>query len=87
MIYWRRGDAERMSIALGTVDPLYLFGEGSNEENGIPKDGFGKALMSGLGGNEWAGNEIKGVTDDMPLLCRPGARKFLGDEQDGVVYE
>lgn len=68
-IYWHREDKDRISFTVGTVDSLYLIGEGADGVE-VPKDGYGRALASGLGQHEWVGNAIKGVTDDMPLLCR-----------------
>ncbi|KAK5651585.1 hypothetical protein OQA88_11858 [Cercophora sp. LCS_1] len=69
LLYWRREAGPNISIAIGTVDPLYLFGEGWEHMNGeVPKEGFGRALASGCGGHEWVRNEIKGVTDDLALL-------------------
>ncbi|SPO03248.1 uncharacterized protein DNG_05930 [Cephalotrichum gorgonifer] len=56
-------------IAVGTVDALYLFGEGADGVV-VPKEGFGRALVNGLGPNLWCKNEIKGVTDNIPLLNR-----------------
>lgn len=80
-VYWRRKGLDRISFAVGTVDALYMFGEGADGVE-VPMEGFGKALASGLGQCEWAGNEIKGVTDDMPLLFR--GRRSLGDDEVDV---
>jgi len=59
-----------VTVMVGTVDALYLFGEGSDQVEGVPKEGYGRALASGMGASEWCGNEIKGVTDEIPLLFR-----------------
>ncbi|KAK4182986.1 Mss4-like protein [Podospora australis] len=68
-LYWRREAGPNISVAIGTVDPLYLFGEGHEATNGeVPKEGFGKALAYGGGGHEWVKNEIKGVTDDLKIV-------------------
>lgn len=70
--YWRRETGPTISLAIGTVDPLYLFGEGAEvarlrgEE--VPSGGFGRALANGYGGHEWVRNEIPGVTDELDLL-------------------
>ena len=69
VIYYKPDDGDYVSIAVGTVDALYLFGEGADGV-GVPKEGFGRALVNGLGPNLWCKNEIKGVTDDIPLLNR-----------------
>ena len=76
MIYWRKLERDKLSIAVGTVDPLYLFGEGADGVE-VPREGFGRALASGLGQADFTGNEISGVTDDMPLLNR--GRRSVGD--------
>ncbi|TPX17738.1 uncharacterized protein E0L32_002839 [Thyridium curvatum] len=81
-IYWTqegRSGGDYYSINLGTVDPLYLWGEGAGEGNDVPEGGYSKALAAG-GKNEWCGNEIKGVTDDMPWLLK--GKRFRGDEND-----
>jgi len=78
-MFWRRvGGEDRLSFAVGTVDALYLIGEGAAEGSGIPEGGFGRALASGRGLVEWTAGEIKGVTDDMPLLHR--GKRFLQEE-------
>lgn len=68
VIYYK-ADGGNVCVALGTVDPLYLFGEGADGVE-VPAEGFGRALLSGLGENLWCKNEIKGVTDDIGLLSR-----------------
>ncbi|KAK3315425.1 glutathione-dependent formaldehyde-activating GFA [Apodospora peruviana] len=68
-LYWRRESGANISIAIGTVDPLYLFGEGSDATGGeVPPNGFGRALANCCGVHEWVANEIPGVTDELELL-------------------
>lgn len=69
VIAFNPDNQDYMCIAVGTVDALYLFGEGADGAD-VPKEGFGRALVNGLGPNLWCKNEIKGVTDDMSLLNR-----------------
>ncbi|KAI0430389.1 Mss4-like protein [Xylaria sp. FL1042] len=65
-LYWRRvspeAEAGDIYIAVGSIDPLFLFGEGADGVE-VPKGGFGVALASGAGGHVWCANEIPGVTD------------------------
>jgi hypothetical protein len=68
-LYWHKAGLDRLSILAPTVDALYLFGEGADGVE-VPEGGFGRALCSGLGGSEWCKNEIKGITDNIPLLFR-----------------
>jgi len=61
-----------MDVAVGTIDPLYLFGEGWEKTNGeVPQYGFGRALVNGYAGHSFTQNEIKGVTDSL-FLCGVG---------------
>lgn len=86
VLFWRPTEpglgAERsISFTIGSVDPLYLFGEGASDapEGGagdVPPEGFGRVLCSGSH-VEWCANEIKGVTDDIPLLFR--GKRVQGD--------
>ncbi|KAL2758809.1 hypothetical protein ACRALDRAFT_1061905 [Sodiomyces alcalophilus JCM 7366] len=78
VLFWRctksdPGTGQWISLTIGSVDPLYLFGEGASagSEGGgdVPAEGFGRVLCSGTC-VEWCANEIKGVTDDIPLLFR-----------------
>jgi len=62
------------------VDPLYLFGDGAGEGNGVPKGGYGIALANGGGSHEWCGNEIKGVTDNIPFLGRKLGKRYDGND-------
>lgn len=56
-----------MSLGVGNIDPLYLFGEGSNGALTEEK-GYGLALAGGFGNHDWCMNEIPGVTDNIPGL-------------------
>lgn len=85
LLTWRRHGRDYLCFPVGTVDPLYLFGEGADgktevEGQIVPKEGFGLALGYGGGMHEWCGNEIKGVTDQIPILGRLRGRRFDGDE-------
>lgn len=86
-MYWRRvsPEPEEIDVAVGTIDPLFLFGEGAGGdgkmekgdgevEGEVPKEGFGRALCSGAGGHVWCVNEIPGVTDRMEYLHGKGQR-------------
>lgn len=70
--------SERITIAVGTVDPLYLFGEDADGKD-VPEGGFGRALASGGGNHEWCRNEIKGVTDQIPILGRERGERWEAD--------
>ncbi|GAB1319170.1 hypothetical protein MFIFM68171_09380 [Madurella fahalii] len=73
-IYWKAKDSDRVSFTLGTVDPLYLFGEGADGKE-VPEGGFGMALANGGGEHSWCKNEIKGVTDEASLgFMKKGTR-------------
>ncbi|KAL1836805.1 hypothetical protein VTJ49DRAFT_4633 [Mycothermus thermophilus] len=67
-LYWRDETGPNVCVAIGTVNPLYLFGEGREEGGEVPPGGFGRALASGCGVHGWTRNEIPGVTDNLPLL-------------------
>ncbi|KAG5749167.1 hypothetical protein H9Q72_012564 [Fusarium xylarioides] len=67
-LFWHP-DGQDISIATGSLDPLYLFGEGVEDiESEVPSDGFAKEIFSGHFNVEFCESEIKGVTDDMPIL-------------------
>ncbi|KAH8912100.1 hypothetical protein BR93DRAFT_963300 [Coniochaeta sp. PMI_546] len=65
-------------FAVGTVDQIYLIGEGvetvhtaaDGEEQTIPENGFGFALANLSGTHFWTENEIKGVTDNFLVKGR-----------------
>ncbi|KAK4159976.1 Mss4-like protein [Cladorrhinum sp. PSN259] len=81
-LYWRRESGPRISIAVGTVDPLYLFGEGWESSGGeVPKGGFGRALANACGGHEWVRNEIPGVTDNLVLVGVGGRGTRVEEEE------
>ncbi|KAH7367079.1 glutathione-dependent formaldehyde-activating GFA [Plectosphaerella cucumerina] len=71
-LFWRRTDGDRVSLTVGSLDGLYLFGDRAGEGEGadVPAEGFGRAICNGRGIIEWCDNEIKGVTDDIPLLWK-----------------
>ena len=69
MLYWKSKDQDRdeLSFTVGTVDPLYLIGDGADGDatgkEAVPKGGYGLALASGEGNHWWCENEVLGVTD------------------------
>jgi hypothetical protein len=74
-LIWKRDDKHYISFPVGTVDALYLIGEGSDGQTAVegqvvPKDGFGTALMYGGAGHEFCKNTITGITDQVPFLYR-----------------
>lgn len=71
-----------MCLAVGSIDPLYLFGEGAEAGGEVPAEGFGRVLVSCGGEHCWVGNEIKGVTDDIGLTGKgKGFRVVDGGEE------
>ncbi|KAI1418850.1 Mss4-like protein [Xylaria sp. FL1777] len=74
-LYWRRviPEADSIHVAVGSIDPLFLFGEGADGVE-VPMGGFGVALANGTGGHVWCANEIPGVTDKMEYLHERGRR-------------
>jgi hypothetical protein len=66
-LYFQRVNQDFLCLAVGTVDPLFLFGEGADGEE-VPKEGFGRALVNGGGVHCWVANEIKGVTEEMGFV-------------------
>ena len=76
-LYWHPHGKE-ISVATGSIDPLYLFGEGAQDaKGGVPKEGFAKEIFSGHFNVEFCESEIKGVTDDMPILHK--GKRAQGD--------
>jgi hypothetical protein len=71
-------DYTRVTIAVGTIDALYLFGEGADGEE-VPVGGFGRALANGGGDHEWCRNEIPGVTEKIALLGRERGKRWDTD--------
>lgn len=88
LMYWRSKDpnSDSLSFTVGTVDPLYLHGEGADgvetggNESPVPKEGYGLALASGEGSHWWCANEIKGVTDNIPFAGFGRGKKWAGDD-------
>ncbi|KAK5653924.1 hypothetical protein OQA88_7849 [Cercophora sp. LCS_1] len=92
LMYWRyqdrTGDRDYVCMTVGTVDPLFLFGEGADgittgggiNDKPVPKNGYGLALASGEGNHWWCGNEIPGVTDNVPIAGHGRGTKWPGDE-------
>ncbi|KAJ9138491.1 hypothetical protein NKR23_g8546 [Pleurostoma richardsiae] len=83
-ITYHKDGSDGLSVLVGTVDPLYLWGEGADgttevEGQVVPREGYGLALVGGFGSNEFCGNEIKGVTDGLPLLGVGRGQRFEGD--------
>jgi hypothetical protein len=78
-IYWKPSDDDYVCFTVGTVDPLYLFGEGADGVD-VPEDGFGVALANGGGEHCYIENEIKGVTDKVEIL---GKGKGNGEKMNG----
>ncbi|KAI7763901.1 hypothetical protein LZL87_006283 [Fusarium oxysporum] len=79
-LFWHPGGKD-ISIATGSLDAMYLFGEGVQEtKGGVPQDGFAKDIFSGHFNVEFCENEIKGVTDDMPILHK--GKRCQGDSSN-----
>ncbi|KAI1183878.1 hypothetical protein F5B17DRAFT_108054 [Nemania serpens] len=80
-LYWRRVDPDvgAISVTIGSVDPLFLFGQGADGVE-VPKGGFGIALANGAGGHEWCSNEVPGITDNIGFLHERGKR-WPGDAE------
>lgn len=76
-LYYRSEGQEEVSLCVGTLDEHVLIGEKGDG------DGFGRALVNGLGGHEWCANEIPGVTDDIPLLNK--GQRNRGSSSEGEV--
>ncbi|KAK3379216.1 Mss4-like protein [Lasiosphaeria ovina] len=70
LLYWRPIGGSYTCFTIGTVDPLYLTGQG--EGGGSETGGYGLALASGEGYHYWCSNEIPGVTDGGVPLLGPG---------------
>jgi hypothetical protein len=64
LISWAPCSMNHLCFSVGTVDPLYLFGEGADGVQ-VPKKGYGLALANGGGSHGWLGNGISGVTADI----------------------
>ncbi|KAK0619990.1 Mss4-like protein [Immersiella caudata] len=79
LIYWKPKGGDYTSFAVGTVDALYLWGEGADGVT-VPKEGWGRVLAAGEANHWWTGNEIKGVTDNIPAAGYGRGKKWKGDE-------
>ncbi|ETS79486.1 hypothetical protein PFICI_09339 [Pestalotiopsis fici W106-1] len=71
-------DYKRVTIAVGSVDALYLFGEDADGDE-VPVGGFGRALANGWGDHEWCHNEIPGVTDKISILGYERGKRWATD--------
>ncbi|KAK3905693.1 putative glutathione-dependent formaldehyde-activating enzyme [Staphylotrichum tortipilum] len=69
-LYWRNRAHDVLALAVGTVDPLFLFGEGADGVD-VPLEGYGRALVNGGGGHYFVENAIRGVTDRRGRGKRP----------------
>lgn len=82
LIYWKPKDSgergDRLCFSVGTVDPLYLFGEGADGKT-VPEKGYGFALANGGGTHEWFANAIPGVTDTVPWMGITRGKRFDTD--------
>ncbi|KAF5692731.1 glutathione-dependent formaldehyde-activating gfa [Fusarium denticulatum] len=78
-LFWHPNGRD-VSIAIGSLDPLYLFGEGVEDKSEVPTDGFAKEIFSGHFKVEFCESEIKGVTDDMPILHK--GQRYQGDSSN-----
>ncbi|KAI0147482.1 glutathione-dependent formaldehyde-activating GFA [Xylariaceae sp. FL1272] len=58
-LYWRDTSTETIEIAVGCIDPEFLFAEDGKGE------AFGFALANMAGSNFYCRNQIQGVTDKM----------------------
>ncbi|KAI1327685.1 hypothetical protein F5Y16DRAFT_186498 [Xylariaceae sp. FL0255] len=95
LMYWRRVGSDTVSIAVGSVDPLFLVGQGAEEYNkksgkgksegvndsdGVPEGGFGIALVNGGGGHLWCTMIIPGITERMGDWFT-GAKQWPEDDE------
>ncbi|KAK3323693.1 Mss4-like protein [Cercophora scortea] len=85
LVYWRAKDSAHVWFTVGTVDPLFLFGEGADgvqtggQDEPLPKNGYGMALASGEGEHKRCVNAIPGVTDNIPRVGLGRRRQFQKD--------
>lgn len=81
-LLWRSEGCDTLDLAVGCVDPEFLFGEEQVPGAGEGSERFGRAL-AGASTHMWCANEIAGVTDGMLR-----GRKIERDSKHGVVlYE
>ncbi|EWZ86015.1 hypothetical protein BFJ70_g4232 [Fusarium oxysporum] len=79
-LFWHP-DGKDISVATGSLDAMYLFGEGVEDtKGGVPQEGFSKEIFSGHFNVEFCESEIKGVTDDMPILHK--GKRCQGDSSN-----
>ncbi|EMT71363.1 Mss4-like protein [Fusarium oxysporum II5] len=79
-LFWHP-DGKDISVATGSLDAKYLFGEGVEDtKSGVPQEGFAKEIFSGHFNVEFCESEIKGVTDDMPILHK--GKRCQGDSSN-----
>ncbi|RKK12512.1 hypothetical protein BFJ66_g2059 [Fusarium oxysporum f. sp. cepae] len=79
-LFWHP-DGKDISVATGSLDAMYLFGEGVEDtKGGVPQEGFAKEIFSGHFNVEFCESEIKGVTDDMPILHK--GKRCQGDSSN-----
>jgi hypothetical protein len=84
-LFYEREAGPNISLAIGSVDPLYLWGEGAGKEGAeeVPEGGFGRALANACGGHEWIQNEVPGVTDrDLALVGLAGRGERVVSEPE-----
>ncbi|KAL2125528.1 hypothetical protein VTJ04DRAFT_1893 [Mycothermus thermophilus] len=80
-LYWRLETGPNICLPVGTIDPLWLFGEGREEsEEEVPPGGFGRALVNACGEHLWIKNQIPGVTDNLTILGADGRAPRLETE-------
>lgn len=77
-LYWKPKSDKYVCFSVGTVDSLFLFGEGA-DGTAVPKGGYGLALANGGGHHLWCANEIPGVTDNIPMLSN--GTRWPGDDE------
>ncbi|KAL8281607.1 hypothetical protein RB600_005167 [Gaeumannomyces tritici] len=85
LLYWKPDTSDRVSVAVGTVDPLFLWGEGAPgsaeaREHAVPAGGYARALVGAPGRHFWCANEIAGVTDGASMKIMAGGKRAMGDE-------
>ncbi|KAF5704976.1 glutathione-dependent formaldehyde-activating gfa [Fusarium globosum] len=77
LLFWHPHGKD-ISIATGSLDALYLFGQGvEDKKRDVPLNWFAREIFSGHFNLEFCESEIKGVTGDMPILHN--GKRFQGD--------
>ncbi|KAJ2901898.1 glutathione-dependent formaldehyde-activating GFA [Zalerion maritima] len=77
LLFWRHAPSPSLEIALGTVDPEFLFGSEVADGKGSAF-GTGYALANGGGIHIWTQNSIRGVSDGGKMIGVNGGRKWNG---------